>query len=90
MKKSLLILLVFISCCCTAQKLKVGTVIILTNEAWNCGGYTPLKAIVVKIKGLLLVKFNFSYPGNKGYQYYTIKQSLVDWRNDGTKIIGIK
>lgn len=73
-----------------SQKVKQGSEITVTNFAWDCGGYSPQKAYVVKRKGKLYIKFDFEYGGTEKSQYMPIDSAFKYWKDEETKIVIIK
>lgn len=87
---ALIAALAAISLSASAQKVKQGSVITVTNFAWNCGGYSPQKAYVVKRKGKLFIKFDFEYGGTEKPQYLSIDSAFRYWVEEETRIVLIK
>lgn len=93
MKIPLTIIALFFSLTVAAQKVKEGSVITITNFAWDCGtGYNPKKAYVVKQGNKLYIKaqFDLGYKGSDDFQFLPIKKAFAYWKLEETKIVRIK
>lgn len=87
MKYFIATLVLFFSLRGSAQ-LHAGSTFIVTNEAWNCGGYTPKRAKVVSIKGRLYVRFVFDEAaGNPSYK--TVKAARRFWKWQETTVVRV-
>lgn len=82
MKKVLIAILLMIKFSGHAQTL------ILSNEGWNCGGYTPRKATVVIHKGVQSVYFDWQDNGVRSWKILAAAKRF--WNNEGTSIINLK
>lgn len=91
MKKLIIIAVILcVSLTASAQKVRPGSVITVTNWTWDCGGYSPQKAYVVKRKGKLYVKFDFELGGVDKPQYLPVDSAFKYWKEEETKIVIIK
>lgn len=90
MKTLLFIILLFVTITVEAQRFYPGDTIVVTNEAWNCGGITEERALVVMYRGRLYVRYGFtSFTPSEDQVLYTVRKALAYWKYDNTVILRV-